>query len=87
LSNTLAKLLNAYPNWNWQMDMLSRNPSLTMEFVDEHLDLRWNMCKLSGNGFNYVKKKEIATKRNKIYPMLSSFVIPAIANIICNYIT
>ena len=40
--NTLQYLIEKYPNkpWNWRG--LSKNPSITPEFVEKHMDLPWN---------------------------------------------
>ena len=45
--NTLHKLINLYPNknWNWGEDGLSRNPSITSEFIEKNLDKDWHWGK------------------------------------------
>src|SRR5271170_7906976 len=48
-SNHLATLLNTYPGWKWDMEGLSRNPSLPWSFVEAHQYLKWDMNGLSSN--------------------------------------
>jgi hypothetical protein len=46
--------------WNWEG--LSRNPSITPDFVSDHLDKPWDWDGLSGNSF---KKHMEQTKKHK----------------------
>ena len=37
--NELMKLLEKYPDENWDWSFVSRNPNITMEFIEEHPEM------------------------------------------------
>lgn len=45
--NHLTKLLERFPNANWDYEALSRNPGLPWEFVMKNLDKKWSWFVLS----------------------------------------
>lgn len=49
VKNTLIKLLNQFPNVNWDWYELSYNPNITFDFVKENLNKKWNWTRLSSN--------------------------------------
>ena len=49
LRNPLVYLVKKYPGWEWDMEELSRNPSITPEFIDAHSDWKWDIRGLSHN--------------------------------------
>src|SRR5271170_6571067 len=48
-SNHLTTLIKKHPEWNWDMDGLSRNPNLPWSFVEGHPDWKWDVRGLSSN--------------------------------------
>ena len=47
--NNLLNLIKIYPNKPWNWANLSRNPSITCEFIKEYINLPWNWDYLSEN--------------------------------------
>ena len=59
--NPLWYLVQKYPDKNWDWHEISRNPNLTVEFVEEHIDdINWSM--LSENQFILENVKAITLK-------------------------
>jgi hypothetical protein len=46
---TVENLVEKHRDWEWDMENLSSNPSITPEFVERHLDWEWDMKYLSSN--------------------------------------
>ena len=49
MTNTLQKLIEKYPDKDWDWDELSRNPNITLEFIEKHPKKPWNWFKLQHN--------------------------------------
>ncbi len=67
--NTLISLLEKYPakqSWNWFS--ISRNPNITMEFIEKHLDKPWDWYGISCNPNITIKdiEKHLATFRELV---------------------
>lgn len=49
MTNDLIKLLEAFPNKNWEWFSLSSNPNITWEYIRQNLNKKWNWRQLSYN--------------------------------------
>ena len=38
----LEKIVSVYPNKNWDFHLLSQNPNISQQFIDEHPEIPWN---------------------------------------------
>ena len=57
MENTLVKLLEKFPNKDWEWYHLSKNPNITFQYVLENSDKDWDWDGLSCNPnitFQYV---------------------------------
>ena len=45
--NELIKLLERFPDKNWDWYGLSKNPNVTMEYIEAHPDKKWDWYGLS----------------------------------------
>ena len=45
----LHLLITTYPDKPWDFRMLSSNPGITLEFIDENPNLPWSIYDLSSN--------------------------------------
>lgn len=49
MSNDLVKLLEAFPDENWDWDELSCNPNITIEYIESHPEYKWDYNYLFAN--------------------------------------
>ena len=49
MSNTLIRLLEAFPDKPWDWDYISRNPNITMKDILEHHEFPWDWDYISRN--------------------------------------
>ena len=56
--NTLTYLLEKYPDKPWEWYWISRNPNITMGFIEDHID-NIDFTSLSENKFTYQNRLNI----------------------------
>ena len=49
MSTELEKLLIKFPDKPWNWSLVSKNPNITIEFIDEYSDLPWDWQTVSSN--------------------------------------
>ena len=79
--NVLMYLLEKHPEKPWDWNWISRNPNITMEFIEKHLD-NIDFERLSQNEFtfenNRMKKKEsymLLEKERSFHKLMNLYII------------
>ena len=62
--NTLTKLLDLYPEKEWNYNILSINPSIDLEYVNKHHDKAWNMKSIYE--YKHITEEYIEKNQDKI---------------------
>ena len=57
----LIKLIEKYPNKDWNWNSISMNPNLTMKIIEKYPDKPWDWCEIS-------KKLNITIEIIESYP-------------------
>ena len=47
--NCFEGFVEEHSDWEWDMRILSHNPSIGLRFIEKHINWKWNITELSWN--------------------------------------